>query len=108
MYYNKTSLVGDEVVIIRKVVLRMNEEMKYPVIKKLIENNGNKQRAAIELGCTVRTINRLINGYKKEGKSFFVYGNRGRKPAIALNNFIKQDILDLYIIKYEGANLTHF
>lgn len=94
--------------VIRKVVLRMNEEMKYTVIKKLIENNGNKQRAAIELGCTVRTINRLINGYEKEGKSFFVHGNRGRKPVMALDDAIKQDILDLYRTKYEGANLTHF
>ena len=94
--------------VIRKVVLRMNEEMKYKVIKKLIENNGNKQRAAIELGCTVRTINRLINGYKKEGKSFFIHGNRGRKPAIALADAVKQDILDLYRTKYERANLTHF
>ena len=41
----------------RKVELRMNEENKYKIIKKLVETNGNKKRAATRLGCTVRTIN---------------------------------------------------
>ena len=29
----------------RKVELRMNEQLKYTVIKKLVETNGNKKRA---------------------------------------------------------------
>ena len=33
----------------RKVELRMNEENKYLIIKKLVETNGNKNRAAIKL-----------------------------------------------------------
>ena len=45
----------------RKVELRMNEENKYKIIKKLVDTNGNKKRAATKLGCTVRTINRLLN-----------------------------------------------
>ena len=44
----------------RKVELRMNEQNKYEIIKKLVDTNGNKKRAANRLGCTVRTINRLI------------------------------------------------
>ena len=93
---------------IRKVYLKMNEELKYKVIKKLIDSNGNKQRAAIELGCTVRHINRMIKGYKEKGKAFFIHGNRGKKPAHTIDNSVKQDIVDLYKTKYEGSNLTHF
>ena len=52
----------------RKVELRMNEQNKYEIIKKLVETNGNKKRAATRLGCTVRTINRLIIKYKEQGK----------------------------------------
>ncbi|NEU04400.1 transposase, partial [Clostridium senegalense] len=63
----------------RKVILNMKEETKYNIIKKLVDTNGNKQRAAISLGCTVRHINRLIKGYKEHGKEFFVHGNKGRK-----------------------------
>ena len=80
----------------RKVELRMNEEYKYKIIKKLVETNGNKKRAASKLGCTVRTVNRLILKYKTDGKNAFIHGNRGRLPstAIPLNVKIK---LFLYI-----------
>ena len=92
----------------RKVVLSMNENEKYETIKKLVECRGNKQRAAIQLNCTVRHINRTIKGYREKGKSFFTHGNRGRKPAHALEDSEKQIIIDLYRIKYEGTNFTHF
>ena len=54
----------------RKVELRMNEEYKYKIIKKLVETNGNKQRAAIKLKRSVRQIDRMIAGYKEHGKEF--------------------------------------
>ncbi len=44
----------------RKVVLRTNEQYKYDVIKKLVDTNGNKKKAALKLNCTIRAINRLI------------------------------------------------
>jgi hypothetical protein len=46
----------------RKVILTMDENQKYLVIKKLIETNGNKKRAALTLNCSERHINRLIQG----------------------------------------------
>lgn len=44
----------------RKVNLNMTEEEKYTTIKKLVETDGNKKRAALTLGCTVRHVNRMI------------------------------------------------
>ena len=44
----------------RKVELRMNEEYKYKIIKKLVETNGNKQRAAVTLKKSIRQIDRMI------------------------------------------------
>ena len=93
---------------IRKVILRMNENNKYETIKKLVECGGNKQRAAVQLHCTVRHINRMVKGYSEKGKSFFIHGNQGRKPAHALKDSEKQIIIDLYRTKYEGTNFTHF
>lgn len=84
----------------RKVELRMNEEKKYKIIKKLVETNGNKKRAAIELDVTVRQINRMIAGYKAYGKEFFIHGNRGRQPQHTLSVELKQQIIDLYTSKY--------
>lgn len=46
----------------------MKEELKYKTIKKLVEENGNKNRVAITSNCSRRTINRLILRYKEMGK----------------------------------------
>ena len=92
----------------RKVELRMNEEYKYKIIKKLVETNGNKQRAAIKLKRSVRQINRMIAGYKKFGKEFFIHGNRGRKPVNALSDDFKTQIELLYTSKYFDCTYTAF
>lgn len=92
----------------RKVELRMNEEYKYTIIKKLVETNGNKKRAAAKLNCTVRTINRLIIKYKTDGKSAFVHGNRGRLPSTTIPLDMKNKIVSLYINEYSNANFSHF
>lgn len=47
----------------------MREQNKYEVIKELVDHNGNKKRAALKLGLSVRQINRLIKIYKEKGKS---------------------------------------
>ena len=93
---------------IRKVLLTMDENQKYEIIKKLVDKNGNKKTAALKIGCSDRHIYRLIKGYKEKGKSFFVHGNRGRKPANTLSSDKRQLILDLYQNKYHDCNLTHY
>ena len=93
----------------RKVELSLKENYKYKTIKKLVETNGNKERARIKLGLkSIRQINRLIAGYKKYGKSFFVHGNRGRKPKHALSNELKDEIELLYTSKYFDCTYTQF
>lgn len=95
-------------VIMRKVVLRMNEQFKYEIIKKLVDENGNKKRAAQKLKCSVRTINRLIKLYKEKGKEGFIHGNRDRKPACTIDVDTKSLVIDLYRTKYDEANIKHF
>lgn len=92
----------------KKVNLNMSEENKYLVIKRLVERDGNKLNAAVKLNCTVRTINRLINKYKLEGKSAFIHKNRNRKPSTALDESTKKMIVDLYKSTYYDFNITHF
>lgn len=92
----------------RKVELKMNEELKYLTIKKLVETDGNKKKAAIKLQCTVRSVDRMIAGYKEKGKEFFIHGNRGRKPAHALSEQQKSEIEQLYLSKYFDCNYTVF
>lgn len=94
--------------LMRKVVLTLKESKKYVTIRKLVESKGNKKRAATKLGLTVRQINRLIAGYNKFGKEFFVHGNRGRIPTHALSLEEKDRIEDLYNTKYFDCTYTLF
>lgn len=86
----------------------MKEKYYYTTIKKLVDTNGNKQRVAIKLDCTVRHVNRLIAGYQKAGKAFFIHGNKGRKPSHTIPVKAKQTIIDLYQTKYYESNFVHF
>ena len=92
----------------KKVELRTMEQTKYEIIKNLVDNNGNKHRAAIKLGITIRQVNRLIQIYKTYGKVGFIHGNRGRLPKKAISQNIKNKILELYKSKYYDANFKHF
>lgn len=92
----------------RKVELRMNEQEKYEVIKELVDHNGNKNRASKKLGISRRQIDRLIIKYKEKGKSGFIHGNRGNRPAKAIDKSISDDIILLYKNKYQDWNFKHF
>ena len=93
---------------IRRIDLTMNEQHAYMVIKNLVDHGGNKDRAALTLSCTRRSIDRYIAGYKTDGKEFFVHGNSGRPPAHTLDKKLRMDIRDLYLNKYYDANFAHF
>ena len=101
-------LLDKEVNIIRKVDLNMDEQRKYEVIKKLVDTNGNKDRAALTLGISKRQVNRLIAAYRERGKAAFIHGNRGRKPVITTPDEVRATVVDLYRTKYYEANFTHF
>jgi len=88
--------------------LRMNELRKYHIIKKLVETKGNKKRAAIQLDVTERQINRLIILYKEKGKQAFIHGNRSREPMNKKDVSFSNNIIRLYMDKYQGFNIKHF
>lgn len=92
----------------RKVNLRMNEDEKYKIIKSLVDNNGNKNTAAVKLNLSRRQIDRLIIKYKEKGKSGFVHGNRSKKPINTLDMSISNNIILFYKNKYYDCNFNHF
>lgn len=53
----------------KEVKLRMNEKLKYDVIKEVVDHGLSKERASLKLGLCIRQINRLIKIYKEKGKS---------------------------------------
>lgn len=91
----------------RKVNLSMNEQEKYEIIKALVDHHGNKNRAAIKLGVSTRHINRLIKKLKEKGKVAFIHGNKGNKPAHAISDAQKAEIITLYNNKYWDATFSY-
>lgn len=91
----------------RKVTLNLKENKQYKVIKKLVETDGNKKRAAIKLNVTERHINRLIKKYKEEGKQGFVHGNTNREPVNKIDKELSIKILDTYCKEMPNANFRH-
>jgi len=92
----------------RKVNLNTLEMNKYLIIKNLVDNNGNKKRAAVKLQLSIRQINRLINIYKTQSKEGFAHKNRGKSSFKATSIKTKNLIIDLYKTKYENSNIKHF
>lgn len=78
----------------------MEGNQKYTINKKLVETDGKQDSAAYTLGRTKKHVNRMKHGYKKQGKTLFVYGDRGRKPAHVITEESKQNILISYRTKY--------
>ena len=101
--YNKV-----EVKFMRKIILTMKEQNIYQIIKNLVENKGNKKRAAIRLGCTLRNINLLIKKYQEKGKAGFSHGNKLRKPKRTISQQTQKQIIKLYEKKYYDYNWKHF
>ena len=78
----------------------MNEQLKYDVIKRLVDHGcKNKDKASLKLSVTVRHINRMIAGYNKYGKEFFVHGNTGRTPSNKTPEKLKERVVNLYKTK---------
>ena len=92
----------------RRINLKENAQVRYETIKELVDHEGNKNRAALSLGCSRRSIDRYIAGYNAEGKAFFIHGNTGWQPAHTLDDSVKQDIVDFYNGKYYDSNFSHF
>ncbi len=98
----------------RKVELNMTQLERYKIIKELVDHEGNKKRASIKLGVSLRQINRLIIVYKVRGKEGFIHGNLGRSPKNKLSANLSSKIVQLYMTIYKDKNgesdfnLTHF
>jgi len=98
----------------RKVELNMTQQERYQTIKELVDHQGNKKRASIKLGISLRQVDRLINIYKVRGKEGFIHGNLGRAPKNKLSANLSNTILQLYTDIYKSEeekfafNFTHF
>lgn len=82
---------------------------RYKVISMAIEGKLTNDEAAKVLNLSKRQIIRLKKGVKEEGASFLIHKNTGRKPSHAINDEVKQKIIELKNSeKYKDTNFMHF
>lgn len=92
----------------KKVILNMKEQNKYEIIKKVSLQKLSKNTAAIRLGVSRRTIDRLLIVYREKGKAGFKHGNSNRKPVNSFPITFQQEIVTLYQTKYYDASFKLF
>jgi transposase-like protein len=73
------------------------------------DGKKKKQRASVELGLSLRQVNRLLKAYQEKGKQAFVHGNRGVRPNHAMSLETKEKIIKHYKAYQDLApNIKHF
>jgi transposase len=74
------------------------------VVKDVAEGKITRYRASTMLGVVVRTVQRKVEAYRRQGELCFKHGNTGKPPA----NKINLETIMQFIIKHdlEGCNFT--
>ncbi|MBX6396247.1 MAG: ISNCY family transposase [Alicyclobacillaceae bacterium] len=87
-----------------------NRELKRAlVLERLVKKDISLTEAAHLLRLSTRQILRLKARYLQHGSEGLIHRNRGRKPAHALPQNLKDHILALFQSpRYQGANDCHF
>lgn len=101
-------MLSENVTMREKVTLTKKEQSRLMVLNG-VEVGGIIAREAAEvLGLSLRHVRRILSAYRKEGAAGLAHGNRGRKPHNALNDELKERVLDLAQSTYAGCNTQHF
>lgn len=89
------------------LVLQAKDERRVEVLNRVLAGLLQITEAAPLLGVGERQARRLLAAYREEGPRGIVHGNRGRKPAHALGEELRGQLLALAAGPYAGVNHTH-
>ncbi len=90
------------------VTLSLKEERRLQLVNEIERRHITGKQGAEILQISLRQFRRLLAAYRKEGAAALAHGNRGRRPAHALDNQVKERVLNLAKTKYAGFNTQHF
>ncbi|WP_236713090.1 ISNCY family transposase [Neomoorella mulderi] len=76
------------------------------ILQKALDGEVSVPYAAFILGISERHAYRLKAKLQTSGPAGLAHGNRGRKPAHALPDNIRQEVVQLAQTKYSGCNYT--
>ncbi len=90
------------------VTLSLKEERRLQLINEIERRHITGKQGAEILEISLRHFRRILAGYRQEGAAALAHGNRGRRPAHALDDRVKERVLNLAKTKYIGFNTQHF
>ena len=91
-----------------KVTLSRKEVTRVTILNEVEKGVITGKQAATVMAISLRHTRRLLAAYRKEGIAALAHGNRGRKPANAIAEKLRQKVLELWGSKYSGFNHQHF
>jgi transposase len=89
------------------VTLNRKEQRRLVVLNQVETGKMIGREAAEVLDLSLRQVGRLLAAYRKEGAAALAHGNRGRKPYHALNEGLRNRVLELAQSTYAGCNTQH-
>lgn len=90
------------------VTLNMKEERRLQLLNEIERRGITGRQGAEVLEVSLRHFRRLLAAYREKGAAALAHSNRGRRPAHALDEGIKAQVLTLVRTKYAGFNTQHF
>lgn len=89
------------------VTLNLKEERRLGLLNEIERRHLSGKQGADILKVSLRHFRRLLAGYRQKGAAALAHGNRGRRPAHALDDEVKGRVLMLAKGRYAGFNTQH-
>jgi transposase len=90
-----------------RLTLNQKEQNRIKVLNQVETRAMSINQAKEIMGVSERQVWRMLAKYRKEGAAGIAHGNRGRKPVNALEENIRQRIIELANFPYSGFNHQH-
>ena len=86
--------------------MSQSEMNRVLVLQRMVDGRMTIQEAAVVLGLSERHVKRIKAKFKEQGPEALAHGNRGRKPAHAIPDEVRQQVVELAQSTYKGCNYT--
>ncbi len=91
----------------RGLTLNQKEQARLQVLNGVLQRRVRVAEAARIMGVSERQAWRIVAAYRREGAAALAHGNRGHRPANAIPEATRDQVIGLARSRYPGFNHTH-
>lgn len=89
------------------ITLNSREQKRLLVLNAVVAGQSTVAEAAASLGLSNRQVRRVLAAYREEGAAALAHKNRGRPPARATSQEVRQQVITLAQTTYHRCNQQH-